>query len=413
MKTEDRDNIDDLFRSKLYDFEADALPDDVWDKIEGRLNKQPIMLPASTRWKWWSAAAAIALLILSGTVFILRDEPVDPLLVKEIEQKTDELKTGWEEQEYSITTTLSEPAKPVVAKVQTAKPSILTVESIPVMAIQEPVEQMEEPEILADADENGDQASQEAETKTFRSATIDETNELLSLEESMPVQKKEKIKRWNFGMGAGSLTTGTSSAANMYAFRNTEIENPQLDFLNSIVDKSAETPKTDIKHSQPISFGLSASYMLTPRWYLMAGVSYSYLLSEWKTNGVYSSKTKQRLHFVGVPVSLAYKIAEFNKFMWYASAGFKAEVNVAGNLQEFRYTNNQKMGEPLKYDVKMDEWYWSVNAGTGVSYPLWRYLNAFVEVGGSYYFDNGTTIQTIHSEKPFNVNLSVGLRLGF
>ena len=99
--------------------------------------------------------------------------------------------------------------------------------------------------------------------------------------------------------------------------------------------------------------------------------------------------------------------------MWYASAGFKAEVNVAGNLQEFRYTNNQKMGEPLKYDVKMDEWYWSVNAGTGVSYPLWRYLNAFVEVGGSYYFDNGTTIQTIHSEKPFNVNLSVGLRLGF
>ena len=37
----------------------------------------------------------------------------------------------------------------------------------------------------------------------------------------------------------------------------------------------------------------------------------------------------------------------------------------------------------------------------------------FAEVGGAYYFDNGSVIETIYAEKPFNLNLQVGLRFGF
>lgn len=153
--------------------------------------------------------------------------------------------------------------------------------------------------------------------------------------------------------------------------------------------------------------------MLTSRWYLLAGLNYSYLSSEWKTNGDYYSKTEQRLHFVGLPLSLAYKIAEWNSFMWYASAGIMPEINVAGQLKEIKYSNGHILGEPDKVNARMKEWYWSVNAATGVSYPLLRYLSAFAEVGGGYYFDNGSSIETIHSDKPFNVNVSFGLRVGF
>ena len=38
MKKGDRDNIDDLFRSKLYDFEVETAPED-WDAIEKRLTR--------------------------------------------------------------------------------------------------------------------------------------------------------------------------------------------------------------------------------------------------------------------------------------------------------------------------------------------------------------------------------------
>ena len=31
----------------------------------------------------------------------------------------------------------------------------------------------------------------------------------------------------------------------------------------------------------------------------------------------------------------------------------------------------------------------------------------------TYYFDNGSDIETIHSEKPFNVSLQFGFRFGF
>ena len=67
----------------------------------------------------------------------------------------------------------------------------------------------------------------------------------------------------------------------------------------------------------------------------------------------------------------------------------------------------------LDEKIRMKEWLWSVNAGVGVSYPIIRFVSAFAEIGASYYFDNGSKIETIHSEKPFNVNLQIGFRLGF
>ncbi len=412
----DRDKIDDLFRSKLYDFETDALPDDVWGKIESRLDKQSYLLPAATKWRWWSAAAAIALLVLGGMVyFIQTDEPVDPVLVQEIEQKTEDIKSILQEQPVSV---IAEPASPVIAQVREAvkedKPVLRSMISTVVAETSQPAVE-DASEIMTEADDmKHEETDPAAKSETFRMEdSVAEMPVAVSSQGNEPEKKKEKVKRWSFGMGAGSITAGSDNAANMYAFRNTSMESPQLGFFNSLTDKSTEAPKTDIKHHQPVSIGLSASYMLAPRWYLMVGVNYSYLSSDWKTNGTYNATTEQRLHFVGLPVSLAYQIAEWNNFMWYASAGFQPELNVAGKMKVTQFVNDERKGVPEENNIRVKDLYWSVKAGTGISYPLWRYLNAFVEVGAGYHFDNGSSVQTIYSEKPFNVNLSFGLRLGF
>lgn len=419
MKKEDRDRIDDLFRSKLQDFEVTDLPDDLWDKIEERLDRPRYVLSPVSRWRRWGAVAAVALLLLSAAFYFVRNESLDPVLVQELNRKTEAVQDLLKETETIIppaaepvVPSLAEPVAPVIAQVVERKMPVA--ENIRMVIPQQRADFAEEPETMAP--ESGSESHDvPTETRTLRTEEpgADEAIALYSTQ-SEPVKQKTKVKRWSFGMGAGSVTAGTSDAVNLYAFRNTTMESPQLDFLNSVTaEYSNELPKTDIKHRQPISIGLSAGYLLAPRWYLMAGVSYSYLSSDWRTNGTYNAKTEQRLHFVGVPISLAYQIAEWNNFMWYASVGFKPEINVAGTIKETKYANDQVLGEPERVNQRMKDWYWSMNAGTGISYPLWRYLNAFAEVGASYYFDNGSTIQTIHSEKPFNVNLSFGLRFGF
>ena len=118
-----------------------------------------------------------------------------------------------------------------------------------------------------------------------------------------------------------------------------------------------------------------------------------------------------KLYFKGIPLSLSYKIAEWKRLRFYAAAGGMFEYNIAGTFEEIinidggksKERNNQRMKEPL----------WSVNARAGVSHPLWKIISVYAEAGTSYYFDNNSSIETIRSDKPFNVSLQAGIRLGF
>lgn len=421
MKQDGRDEIDDLFRSKLYDFETGALADDVWVKIEKRLNKPQYSLLSTERWKRWAVAAAIALLALGSGFYFIQQEPVAPSIADKIAEKTEELKSFITENEPAapaIGLISPRAEQPAVSIPGISKPAtvdlVAKATNAPVIALLNDEGTTDDAEEGTTQDEapvqDGTGGKEEVMTTRNLRAEIKPDKEA---NEAVKASGTKKTKRWGLGMGAGSITASSNNAANIYAFRNTMVESPQLDYLNSFTYRSqSEIPKTDIKHRQPVSFGLSASYMLTPRWYLQAGLNYSYLSSSWTTNGSYYAVTKQRLHFVGLPVALSYKIAEWNSFMWYTSAGFMPEVNVAGKLKVTNFSEGQKMDE-INNNTRMKEWYWSVNAATGVSYPLVRFLNAFAEIGAGYYFDNGSKMETIHSDKPFNVNFSFGLRLGF
>lgn len=190
------------------------------------------------------------------------------------------------------------------------------------------------------------------------------------------------------------------------------MEDTKLLALNAVAD-DGKAPKTNIKHKTPVSFGISASRQLNDRFSLQTGLTYSMLTSDWETQAeIYNNKTRQRLHFIGIPLSVSYKIAEWNRFRLYASAGGQTEVNVAGKERVKSYFENQQTGVNSR-NVRMKEWQWSVNARVGVSYPIVRFVSAFAEVGAVYYFDNGSNMETIYSDKEFNVNPQFGIRFGF
>ena len=54
---------------------------------------------------------------------------------------------------------------------------------------------------------------------------------------------------------------------------------------------------------------------------------------------------------------------------------------------------------------------WSVNAGLGVQYQIFKPFSFYLEPGLSYYFKNGCGIQTYRTEHPFMFSIPFGLRL--
>ena len=53
----------------------------------------------------------------------------------------------------------------------------------------------------------------------------------------------------------------------------------------------------------------------------------------------------------------------------------------------------------------------SANAAAGIEYNLTNHLSIYAEPGASYYFKNGSDLETYYTDKPLKFNLNVGLRL--
>ena len=415
----ERDTFDDLFRSKLQDFEVDTMPGD-WEAIADRL---PVKAPVPFRrtLRYWAAAAVVSLLMITSGVYLFKSEKEATPLAEKIEQETKKIET--------------ELAKETEVSVTQVQPVEERITASPVAAVQQPVMQAtykatvkvaeNEPAVISsddDMEENAEVITLPDNTAVVETEEVaqdypevgsaDDTRSLIA--DAAPVGKKDKEvspRRWGFGMGGGCVTAGTSNSLNTYALKNTSLTDQELLFLNSAnFENSAR--KTNVKHKTPVSLGMSVSYSLNNRFALVTGLNYSLLSSSWETSDAYHNKTSQKLHFIGIPLSLTYRIAEWKRFQVYAAAGVMTEVNVAGKLVTKKYMHNELYEKEADH-IRMKEWFWSVNARAGVSYPLLRFVSLYAEVGADYYFDNGSSIETVRSEKPFNVNLQAGFRFGF
>jgi len=423
---EERDNINELFRSKLYNFEADTMPED-WEAIASRLPRRPAV-PLRRKLAYWAAAAVIALVTGVGTLHLYKNDIADkPQYAQEIEKETRQLKERIvaEKEAASIAESGKEEAAETVSQ-----PLRLHA------GITRQANNTAQMPLLKSDDENQIQLNtdDEAEDETIITKTVgdqaDDAEEvddeglrpLLSsggkvaliadAEEAGVGGKGKPTRRWSLGMGGGSLSMTANNAIPQYVTHSSGLRAENLHYMNMREDERRELPKTNIKHKAPLSFGLGVSYLLTDRWSIQSGISYTYLSSDWDTNGVYHSETHQALHYLGIPLNLMYRIATWEKWNFYASGGAMVERNIAGRWNTKLYEGD-KYVTSIKEDIDMKKLMWSLNARIGISYPLLRFLSAYAEVGAGYYFDNGSDIETIRTEKPFNAGLQVGLRLGF
>ncbi|MDR0796315.1 MAG: PorT family protein [Tannerella sp.] len=424
----ERDKWEEIIRSKLNDFEVDTEPG-VWKAIEDRLPGKIFVLSR----KWYYAAAVITLfLMLTGGYYYFNRPGKEQVTAHIPEMKTEMTReiqeSGNRSGENTSVAALdhSRAKAPAVTSIHFASLPLASLPPSPKMqiAVKNNIPSLESLPSLNRTPRSISLISQVGDTQLLADAT--------------PVSPSRKpVKRWGFGAGGASYSVGSNGGGLinsrsdhiMYSMsalndgrwymetpvkRNDYFNDILANISNEVSAVHAESiPKVNMKHKQPISFGLGIGYALNNRWSIQSGLVYTMLSSEWETELVYQGKSKQQLHFIGIPLGISYTIAEWNKFRFYATAGGMAEWNLGGHIKTNYYYIEDETFKPEKESVRMKEMQWSVHANVGVNYPVIKFLNAYVEGGANYYFDNKSSIETIRSDKPFHVSLHAGLRFGF
>lgn len=210
------------------------------------------------------------------------------------------------------------------------------------------------------------------------------------------------------GLGASSTTTayGDYLVLSCPGVMDAK-DSPMLDM--NTVNRDVEQ-KTEYDHHLPIRIGLSVAYALTDRLSISSGLTYTRLSSDIKDASRESKYIgEQRLHYVGIPVNVSYKVASFRWLGLYGTAGVLAEKCVSGTTDE-GYVENNTIKYTNTQDISSKPLQMSVNAGVGIQFDFIDNVGIYAEPGLSYYFDDGSALQTIYKEKPLNFNLNVGVR---
>lgn len=150
-----------------------------------------------------------------------------------------------------------------------------------------------------------------------------------------------------------------------------------------------------VEHHQPVSVGVNIRKNLPHGFSLETGLTYTYMASD-----VYYDSNEildQKLHYMGIPLRANWNFVDKRAFTLYVSAGGAMEKCVYGKIAGRKYTPK---------DLQF-----SVMSAVGAQYNINQRLALYVEPGLSYYFDDGSLVETIRKENPCNFTLQGGIRL--
>lgn len=161
-------------------------------------------------------------------------------------------------------------------------------------------------------------------------------------------------------------------------------------------------------HDSPITVGLSVNKNLSSRWSLETGLRYTYLKSTFTMGEEYRIQETQKLHYIGIPLRVSYRLADYKRFSFYSAAGIQMEIPLKGTLQTSHITdsipvnlNRQSLHAPLQ---------WSINGSIGVQYHFTPRTSFYLEPTINYYIPDGSDLRTIRKEHPVTFSIPFGIR---
>ena len=422
MKTNWQKDIHD----RLGSYEKDV-PEGLWEGISrklpklndgGMLTDKPQRTAKFRMWRVAGVAAAASVALVIGYSFlgnsakdninIATNTPKHPNMLASSQKPLGNEPTGVsaDQTTHSADNLLAE--QPTLASASTEQPKLASASTE--TGVKE----------ISSKEENSKEENKQTETKPVKREDSyvlphNQDNNLLAFNDMTERRGDEDApSRWSVstgamgGLGASGTTTayGDHLVLSCPGVADTK-DSPMLD-MNTI-NRDIET-KTEYEHHLPIRIGLSVAYALTDRLSISSGLTYTRLSSDIKDASRESKYIgEQRLHYVGIPVNVSYKVASSRWISLYGTAGVLAEKCVSGTTDE-GYVENNTMKYTNTQDISSKPLQMSVNAGVGIQFDFIDNVGIYAEPGLSYYFDDGSALQTIYKEKPLNFNLNVGVR---
>lgn len=433
MKTNWQKDIHD----RLGSYEKDA-PEGLWEGISRRMPKlnDGVMLthkPQRTaKFRMWrvagvAAAASVALVIgysffgnsAKDNINIATNTPKHPNILASSQKPIGNEPTGVnaDQATHSEDNLLSE--QPTLANASTEQPTLASASTetdVKEIGSKEENSSKEEDSKKEENGKENEQAEVKPEKREDSRVLPKSQNDALLAYNDLTERRgsADASSRWTVSTGAmgGLGASGTTTAYGDYLVLASPgvmdaKDSPMLDM--NTVNRDVEQ-KTEYDHHLPIRIGLSVAYALTDRLSISSGLTYTRLASDIKDASRESKYIgEQRLHYVGIPVNVSYKVASSRWISLYGTAGVLAEKCVSGTTDE-GYVENNTMKYTNTHDISSKPLQMSVNAGVGIQFDFIDNVGIYAEPGLSYYFDDGSALQTIYKEKPLNFNLNVGVR---
>lgn len=410
-------------RESQADF-SEPEPEGLWAGIEARL--AAVSRRRTVRW-WWAAlpAAAVAALVLFLSVPGHRDASDAPLMtsaVAELKSTTEPFDVVPQNVESSVPANLLAYSGTLLASdMEVGKPSEATADDAGSASEEFPKRQ-----------ENSTWNNTPGDSSSETSSSENSSSETSSLEtissENWPSENDNPVsKTHRGGFSFGLLTSnvaGSRSSVSKYAalygstvtkqihgFSETRADFPDSQGYAGVMQSNSNNEiSSTVKNWQPIQVGVSVAYSFTDRLSIESGLTYSCLISDLSSGtplGNYD--IRQTLHYIGLPLALRYDFLKIKGFSLYASAGGQMEKCVDGKTRTDYFVDGKKVSSE-NGRIMVEPLQWSVNAYVGAQYSFNRLVGLYVEPGAAYYFRNGSPVNCIYSERPFNFSFRAGLR---
>ncbi len=417
------DRLKDI-RDKMSDYEAEV-PQDLWSAIDsavGRRQQKKLWIRAGR----YAAAAAVVAAIGLG-IYILQP---DSSLVVHSESNPNTRAQASANNAPAVTSDDADPGNNSAAEIRASEfehtPYTTLAEAKPV--IVEGVEGTSSMQIKSDGESlnvlpvDSNESASEAFTHSLPPISHEVKQDKTVTYNSRQRDRQQQQEAYDSGRLAASIYTtagtGGTSMQRYTSFGLMGIDPGDANwkddpYMGMLVTNKGHLADRRVRHRLPVHAGVSIAYRINDRVSVETGIAYSYLSADiHEGSDSYYFAGEQSLHYVGIPVGVRVRAMSWKNFDIYVGAGFEADKCVSGTLKKSYVINGQTRDDGHE-SISIRPLQWSVNAGAGVQYNISSMVGIYAEPGLSYYFDNGSNIETIYSEKPLNFNLNIGLRVSF
>lgn len=429
------ENIENLFRSKLKDFEADV-SGSVWDNISAQLAADDAKKSAIQRRKRIVLSVGVlAAAVLFGVLWIIPlNHPQDVGIVQT--SHPDNLsgsKSVLPNQESAKTKSVTGLNNNSISSFfKTKKNTILIAKNRNTNAEHtersSPEQKTNSLEFVPDKTANHPEKSSESKprklpvskeelerkTQEFRNASQRQTDKLFAdADQKTNKYKTNKNTREGRMLGlalAGGIGLSSQSQESSRLLvlsndlRSSEAKNIAVSSFSSSSGSSYE-----LDHAWPVSVYFTILKPLTKSIDLEFGLSYSYLSSKQKGTSSSSIRQSQQFNYLGIPVGLNFEVLRWSNLRVGFLMGGSIQKDISGRLKENIQSSSSSSSSST--NIHQNKIQPSVNANIHLSYPLGGDLCVFGKIGGAYYFDMNNKYRTIYSDKKLLPDIGIGISL--